>query len=68
MAIGLALVRAARVSAISFSNCASAATSPPWRKAVLAAPDNSAEEEERFQEFSSDPSNRPRRRSTGTAG
>ncbi|MEZ5974970.1 MAG: hypothetical protein R3E96_09065 [Planctomycetota bacterium] len=59
LAIGLALVRrAARVSAISFSNCVSRDFAA-LAKTVLAAPDNSAEEEERFQEFSSDPSNRP---------
>ncbi|HPF14066.1 MAG: hypothetical protein H6830_08390 [Planctomycetes bacterium] len=58
LAVGLSLVRrAARVSALSFQDCISkdfAALS----KTVLHAPDNSQEEEARFQEFAQDSSNR----------
>ena len=59
LAIGLALVRrAARVSAVSFQGCVSK-DFEALAKTVLNAPDNSAEEENRFLEFARDESNKP---------
>ena len=59
LAVGLSLVRrAAKVSAESFADCVSKDFAA-LAKTVLAAPDNSQEEEARFQAFAQDSSNRP---------
>jgi len=59
LGLGLALVRrAAKVSAASYQECVSKDFAA-LAKTVLAAPDNSQEEEARFQAFALDASNRP---------
>ncbi len=59
LAVGLSLVRrAATISGNSFLDCVSKDFAA-LAKTILAAPDNSQEEENRFLEFAQDESNRP---------